>query len=180
MKKALSTLLITALCVTALTGCGDKQTEENNATNDKPQATAPDLNGSQGNQGSPASGDTNTGTTSEEVPESTEASHKEIKEAFGLTSFKMISPLHLSAIALGKFELGIDEKHRLALATAISTAMADINWQQDDLPPGIFLSGDASEFAIGAKRKNGELVLDRYKLEGEQWKKTGSETKQGK
>ncbi|TCP55409.1 hypothetical protein EV586_10361 [Tumebacillus sp. BK434] len=179
MKKALSTLLITAMCVTALTGCGDKKTEENNAPNDKPQTTTPDLNGNQGNQGNQGNGG-GTGTTGEGVPESTEASHKEIKEAFGLTGFKMVSPLHLSAIALGKFDLGIDEPHRLALATAISAAMAEINWQQDDLPPGIFLSGDASEFAIGAKHKNGELLLNRYKLEGEQWKKISSETKQGK
>jgi predicted small lipoprotein YifL len=176
MKKAFTSLLVAALCVSALSGCGDKQDDGNKETNNKTQVEAPKLN--QGQQNSQNQQPSQT-EPKEEVPESTEASHLEIKEAFGLQSFRAISPVHLSAIALGKFELGIDEPKRIALAKAISAGITGIEWQNGDLPPGIFLSGDASEFAIGAKRKNGELVLDRYKLEGAEWKKTGRETKQG-
>ncbi|ASS76182.1 hypothetical protein CIG75_15365 [Tumebacillus algifaecis] len=178
MKKTLSTLLVTALCISALTGCGDKPDDTNNETKDKPKVETPNLNnGGQSGTGQPNNG---TNTPSEEMPESTEASHLEIKEAFGLQGYRVISPLHLSAIALGKFELPIDEPQRIALASSISTGISAIDWQNGDLPPGIFLGGDASEFAIGAKRKNGELVLDRYKMAGDTYKKVGTETKQGK
>ncbi|MFD2171556.1 hypothetical protein [Tumebacillus lipolyticus] len=177
MKKALSSLLVAALCVTALTGCGDKQAENNGST-DKPKTEVPKLNEGEKN---PQGQDQNEAENGEDkVPESTDESHLEIKEAFGLSGYRAISTRHLTGIALGKLELPIDDQLRLTLAKAISLGISGIEWQPEDAPPGIFLSTDATEFAIGTKRKNGELVLDRYKLEGQDWKKTGRETKPGK
>lgn len=173
MKKTIGAWLVTLLVATTLTGCAD-QAEEPKQT-EQPAQTEPQT---------PAQDETKKDEPAEnKTGESTEVSHQEIREAYGLTDgYTVVTPVLLTSIAMGKIDqLPLEKEESLALAKAISTAMAETGWKQGDLPPGIFLSLDGTTFSIGRKLANGELTLTTYELQADKlWKNVGTENKPGK
>lgn len=173
MKKSIGALLITALVTTALTGCAEKVEEP--TQQEQPSDTTKEQTPQQ---------DTKTGDPTKKAPsqEATEESHKEIREAYNLDGYITVTPMMLTAIAMGKIEdLALDQKASLSLAKAISAAMSESGWKQGDLPPGIFLEPDGTSFAIGLKTATGDLLLHTYMLQADgTWKKTKDESKPGK
>ncbi len=169
MKKSIGALLITLLVGTTLAGCNNQAEEPKQQ--EQPSATTP----------TETKPEENKGDTPEAAPsqESTEASHQELRDAYELGGTIAVTPMMLTAIAMGKVEnLELDQKASLALAKSISSAMTAAGWQQGDLPPGIFLSKDGTSFAVGHKTKTGDLVLHTYELQadGTTWKNVNKET----
>jgi hypothetical protein len=180
MKKTLLVMLTAALLATMLAGCSESTST--NAENKQKMSTPP-LNTSQ--QAAAKKDDNKTPDISDSaqaVPDSTDASHLEVRDAFNLSGYRIVTPVALGAIAMGKVEMPIDEKQRLALAKAITSAMAESGWQPNDQPPGIFLRQDGGSFAIGMKRQNGDLSLNLYNVQadGVTWTLAKKETKPGK
>jgi len=172
VKKSIGALLLAALVTTVITGCADPA-EDPAKTEQPTEPTTP----TEPKKEQPA------GDVSENAPsqESTDASHAEIRAAFGLDGYVTVNPMMLTNIAMGKMDaMDLTPQQGLALAKAISAAMAESGWQQGDLPTGIFLARDGSAFAIGHKRKNGELHLQSYEHQADgSWKKVKSEDKPG-
>ena len=179
MKKPLLAMLTAALLAAMLAGFSDSTAS--NAEN-KQNETTPQLNTSQQQANANTNSTPDISDSAQAVPDSTDASHLEIRDAFNLSGYRVFSPVALGAIAMGKVEMPIDEKQRLALAKAITTAISDSKWEQTDQPPGIFLRQDGGSFAIGIKKASGELSLDLYDLQedGATWKLSKHDTKPGK
>ncbi|HEU4964989.1 MAG TPA: hypothetical protein VFV52_14180 [Bacilli bacterium] len=180
MKKSFLALLVSAsLLSTALVGCADKETtpEPNKEQSD---TTAPQLNEGTNENDTPNQNDTQTGDTTEQQPyeQETDPSQEEIKEAFGLTNYRMMSPIQIGAIGVGQIDLGLEEQQRIALAKAMTTAMSHSGWSKGDKPPAIFLSSDNIKFAVGMKKQDDSMTLERYELqENGEYKSVKKETK---
>lgn len=170
MKKTILALMVTALVATAAVGCADQtesekeQTSTENKSQEKTVTTSP------------------TGTESNEtVPESEDETHVEIKEAFQLDGYKMLSMMALTSIAMGKSDLPLDDAQRLSLAKAINQGMAASEWKQGEPNPVIFVNGDGSSFGVGLKRGSGELQLEMFEAQTDgSYKSVKKETKPGK
>ena len=165
MKKSVVAFLITALLSTGLTACTSSASQEQPKTDTSKQTatapTTPNLNNNNSSTSTPANtAAPNTGL------ETSDPSQEEVRKAFNLdTTMKLISPLSVMTIAEGKMQLPLDSKQSLALAKAISTGLGSVDWKQEDHPPGIFLDAEGKTFAIGYKRKSGEMLLHHYELQ---------------
>jgi len=174
LKKMIGAWMITALVASTLAGCTPDPVEETKKAEEPAKTETPKQEEKKPAENTP------TGT---ENAESTEASHQEIREAYGLTDgYVAVTPVLLTSIAMGKVEqLALEPDATLALAKAISAAMAESGWKQGDLPPGIFLGLDGSTFSIGRKLQNGDLTLTSYELQADKtYKNVGTENKAGK
>jgi hypothetical protein len=180
MKKPLLAMLTAALLATMLAGCSDSTSS--NAENKQKQNT-PELNTSQPKDAAKTNQNKtpDISDSTQAIPDSTDASHLEIRDAFNLSGYRVVSPVALGAIAMGKIEMPLDEKQRLTLAKAVTAAISDSKWEQKDQPPGIFLRQDGGSFAIGIKRANGDLTLNLYDVQPDgSWKLSKQDTKPGK
>lgn len=174
MNKSFLTWIVTgSLLAAALTGCAEKETEP--AKKEQTEQTAPDLNdnGQTGQNGEKQD-------DKQDVPEQPAAdpSHAEIQAAFALDDYKQLTPMQIAAVGLGQMELPMEEPERLALAKAMSSAMSKTGWKPGDLPPALFMSTDGTKFAVGMKKSDGKLVLQRYELQTDgTYKLTATDTK---
>lgn len=174
MKKTILAMMVTALVATAAVGCTE-QTESKNeqpATENKSQENSPTT--------TPAASEGDAVSTGG-LPESNDTTHKEIKDAFQLDGYKVLSMMALTGIAMGNSEMPLDQNQALALAKAINQGMAAADWKQGEPEPGIFVNGDGSSFGIGLKRASGELQLELYDAQADgTYKSVKKETKPGK
>ena len=174
MKKTILALMATALVATAAVGCSD-QTESKNE-----QSTTENKSQENTSTTTPAAS-SDSATPAGALPESSDATHKEIKDAFQLEGYKVLSMMALTGIAMGNTEMPLDQNQALALAKAINQGMAAADWKQGEPEPGIFVNGDGSSFGIGLKRASGELQLELYEAQADgSYKSVKKETKQGK
>ncbi|KEO80960.1 hypothetical protein [Tumebacillus flagellatus] len=167
-KAAMAALLLTFL----FAGCSsDKQ---DTAQQNTPNTTTPAKTTTPSTPSTPAAQD-----PAQTTP-GVDPSVSEVRSAFGLTAdYLDLPPTAIPSLGLGQMDkLAVDQKQGLALAKAVSSALTNIGWSQQDSPPGIFVTTDGNQFAIGMKKADGSFVLQRYELQADgTYKMTGQETK---
>lgn len=173
MQKTFVTLLATALVGTALTGCTpDAKPEADNNANQAQQQPKQNEAVKHEQGTTPAQ---NEGTMQAEK----DPSHDELRTAFDFDSEYMTLPgTAFGAIAMGEYNLPLEQPERLELAKAISSAYGSLGWKNDDKPPALFVKKDGSGFALGFKQKDGKLLATFWDVQPDKtYKNTKTETK---
>lgn len=165
MKKAWISLLLASLFVsTALVGCSSNQ----DAAKETPKQTDSQKEQNQPQAETPAD------------PQSPAATHDDVKKVFNLGSeFFELPATAIPGLGMGEQEkLALDQKQSLELAKAISSGLGNSGWEQKDEPPGIFVTTDGKQFAIGMKKHDGSFALHSFELQADgTYKSVKQETK---
>jgi hypothetical protein len=180
-KKSLLALLLTSMVTIGLAGCSQstdsaKPATTTTATNSN---TNLQLNNNQSTTDQAKKDGQN--QTAVQDPNANEAAIVEVRKTFNIgADYITITMPSIPGIAMGKFQqITLDnDKQRLALAKALTSATVNSGWEQGAPDPGMFVSNDGATFMVGMKKSNGDFTLETFKLQTDNtYKSVNKETK---